>query len=929
MPCAGRSTPTRVTRSGTGRRIRSISGRNTSGGFASRPRDQVTTVLGRKTLVVAPVYDARTWAALEPEVTQWLDVGGAGGSPLLCDVLRLGALLDDPALGDKGDHEEWVTAACDTIAAINEPRYLSRAARGLMLSRLLAAPVAGAGSQERVARVADVVIAAILEISADAPRYHEMLFEVLEDRLRMLPAARTEKMLRAVRMLIRLRSGSQRSAGLGSPFRRVNADADVRMITEVVDQMLARVGRQPLLGSGGTLGDAAADMFDRRYPDADLVIRRHRLGGGSGGWFDPQLVSAVLVDHYGEHELAVQHDRTTQQADTSTGLAPLVRNLFPDRTAHATLQQVAKHGGYLLGVVASAPPQGQHGQNGEDHRRTAWINCGTGELLQLGLQPSDVLRLGEPIAVKVQRSGEAVRLVGVPAALRRSMRQDGEVRRARVQSVAQFPGLRVEVDGEANYAYPEGAGDEDTVVRDRWDPDIGRALRGEAVAPLQTRARWDEEKRHWLPIDRDRGELLVREFAKVDSCLLTFAGIRWDPAVDEEPSWRFSARPGCSYLLRESDLAGDGDRPDGAVELAAALENEQVGLQVWLTLDRDTGRLRLGADGLRHEGVQWRTLPQLCGDAEALVDARPAADGGWELVLDNPPDGYPDRVALEGLSRVRGRDRRPCELGPWGEIQARKATITAREPLQQGIVKADGPNHDRFYELFNIGQDTVVQLRTVTVKDSAAARQRAYRPDGLPISVKTDSLLPLGAPGGSPAPGFTTDRSAVIVHVGDHVQRDGPGQPLDHAALLAALRPAPGRPSAARHHAGRPGAARLPRRDRGRHGPAPRDPDRARLPGVARRGRGDLLRGPARVVPDRQEVHGGGPPAGATGRARLGVYRRPPPAHRPGTVDDRAGLRSNVGAAGQLHRLLPGRLPASDPPAGVTATGPVRTGLPR
>ena len=516
-----------------------------------------------------------------------------------------------------------------------------------------------------------------------------------------------------------------------SPTGRLMEERNARRLGSALSRFLLDLADQPP-HLDATLGQAFVALWHDLNRDPGIPAVSLPLGEQAAAWAaaaglppGPDLWNlATVLDRYRDLRLVYPAAVDTRRAAIRGGPEEPIESFFSAPAESATGDTLA------LGVVCGIEPDLSHG------RRNVLLNVGLGEPVTVGLTPREIPSVGELRAVHLSRPDRAAAWTahGIHE-LAASRPRPGERRRAVVSALAEFPWLRVTVDGED--VYPASDSEAASMIRMAWDPDLTRGLaaRSGAADPAPgpvgegvTLAYFDEDLDGWLPVDRGLTELLGTLAADVPA-EMAYGG----RDIDERARvrWRLTTSPGYSYLLSAADWAN-------ADVAAEALAGNPVGLRVHAGIDRATGLLVMlpDAEGSFGDDRNWR-WSQLFAEATEFM----AVPDAGELITEvKPPTGLPRWIPVDGLAPTDTL----FEVGSWTEYDQRRGRVRGAGLTSYYLENWDSPNRDRLRELRDIKQGDFVQLdRLLAFRPEGLSTARGQ--DGLTLSVETSSLslLPL------------------------------------------------------------------------------------------------------------------------------------------------------------------------------------------
>ncbi|MDT0397278.1 MULTISPECIES: hypothetical protein [Streptomyces] len=641
-------------------------------------------------------------------------VGLAGASVRLLQALsqsRGGPA--DPELG------RLVEIWAGRMDRIREPRELARLIRWYQLQIFDVIR----GDDEQESRVLSKLLDVFTEFGLRTPTDQRLLF----DRL----ASHTDTTVRT-RLLSLSYDGRLTVAGRGRALPDVWERAMYRETGQALGRQLDRLVRTLTRDAVPESGNNR-EFIERSWENSALtpVLRsrtvplgmsaRHAAGSGPGkGFPDVRTVVAQLAyrssDEVVFHHLPVEPD----QPDTY--------DLYqdPERCEEAVRKATMGKSPSLLGVVC--------GRTGDGGRLL--VNCGMERPLEA--YAYEGAQIGDPVRFQLGHDHyTGIEIKGVPQRLPVTHRA-GDVRRVRVT-------LRPEqATASVVLADAPAFTEEDHGPLAEWDPDLSRRFSdggGDEVV-VETVARYEEHG--WQPVDRGFTEFLAARLPDDDGTtgVLTLMG---DTGA-EPGSWRFSAKPGYTYLLPERcwepesaarlhEEIAEAQDPEGLRCRVRVVEPEgdhppRLALVTGPPGDKPTGRHPDAAvDGVDTRNLRWRDL---CLADTVQVTRK---DGGWRVEHDIP--GFPDVVVYDMPPQVA--DTVEQSIDGWDEQAMRTGRVKARENPhlvgQQATIEA-------FNALHGLRKGHLVRLRAGA---SAAPRNGSYgawTADGNAlVSVEAESVI--------------------------------------------------------------------------------------------------------------------------------------------------------------------------------------------
>ncbi|MEU0672168.1 hypothetical protein ABZ330_04640 [Streptomyces sp. NPDC006172] len=704
-----------------------------------------------------------------------------GVTPITLSTQRLAALLQRTDLGDRGDHGEWVTAWTDLVGSLNSAAHLPRPVRGRMLE-MFHSPVDGEGSQQRLLRVLEHVVRAIVDISGRAQFFYERLFEELA-ATHLPPESANRLRLLTIRSLYRKWGHGPLAAERDNPFGVYGSRVTARGTELALAQFLRDTADQRLRTTGRPLAEIMNQLWRQSHQPAPLPPHRQDADALTD---DPRLVVAATVDRRtGQAVVYRQHGRL-DVADVGDK-RPSVHDLFATGTDAA----LPKGGAFVLGTVCAVRDTDTH--------RLLWVNCGLARpvTVELGRSARDrSWRIGQTLAVLLHSGATEASQVAPLAA---PQPEDGEVRTARIAPAGEYPWLRLDVTGAANHRYPMGGSGRDIAARRLWDPDLSRAFAedGGGCVAHTTLAAWDSRVERWLPVDAGLPELAVEAAATGATdepgrarVRLVFCGHATD-RTGFGPAHRFVTLPGRCFVLgstawepkawkeleeaclrdpaglivhaefpardEQSDQSGR-HRPPVRLRLAAAPDGgpsfDDRNLRWLAAFATDTNT---GTDTDTGTGADTGTDDEPVGDAEPRLAHR--VGDGWQIEMP-AVDGFPRQVKADrsnGLALSRHRKALLCSIQAWREPEARKG-VALVEPFREDGITYE-PDLQRYRELARLPLGATVDLVGTDTKDFQT-ENRVWLASGLVGFAATDSLTLTGR---FPKCTKNTRRQAVVL----------------------------------------------------------------------------------------------------------------------------------------------------------------------
>ncbi|RZU18008.1 hypothetical protein [Streptomyces sp. BK239] len=733
--------------------------------FLVPPPGDSYTLLPRALVLSGPADEGRSFFSVDEWVRMdkglWDLVAATdtyGVTPITLSTQRLAALLQQPDLGDRREHEEWVTAWTDLVGSLNSAAHLPRPVRGRMLE-MFRSPVDGEGSQQRLLRVLEHVVRAIVDISGRAQFFYERLFEELADTRLPLESANRLRLL-TIRSLYRKWGHGPLAAERGDPFGVYGSRVTARGTELALAQFLRDTADQRLRTTGRPLAEIMNQLWRQSHQPAPLPPHRQDADALTD---DPRLVVAATVDRRTGQAVVYRQHARLDVADDGRRRRP-VHDLF----ATGTDADLPMGGAFVVGTVFAVRE--------EDTQRVLWINCGLARpvTVELGRSAQDrSWRIGQTLAVYLHPGATKEKQVAPLAA---PQPEDGEVRAARIAPAQEYPWLTLDVTGAANHRYPKEDAGRDTAARRLWDPDLSRAFAddGGGCVAHTTLAVWDARLEHWLPLDAGLPELAV-EAAATDEpgrarVRLVFCGHATD-RTGFGPAHRFVTLPGRCFVLGPTAW-----EPSDWETLEEACLRDPAGLIVHAEFRPGESRLRLAAapdGGPAFDDRNLRWLAVLGTDADTGTgtdtDDEPAGDAEprlahregdvWQIEVP-AVDGFPRQVKArppKGFVSPRHRKSLLCSIQSWREPEAREA-VALVEPFQEDGIAYD-PDVQRYRELARLPLGTTVKLVGTDTKDFQS-ENRVWLASGLVGFAATDSLTLTGR---FPKCTKTTRRQAIVL----------------------------------------------------------------------------------------------------------------------------------------------------------------------
>ncbi|MFC9390734.1 hypothetical protein [Streptomyces venezuelae] len=717
--------------------------------------------------------------------------------PVTVSTLRLAALLGRPELGDQGSYDEWVTEWSGRVTSLNSPTHLPRYVRARMFD-MFRSEVAGAGSQERLRAVLDLVVDVIVDLSGGAQFFYERLFEELTTGA-LPPEMANRLRVRLLNALYDRWGGKPPVVTHESPWGAYLGRVSGRGTEAALVRFLRATAAEQLQGQGTPLARVMDSLWMRTQRPLDWPAVREPAGRVG---VDPRFVVAVTQDRRsGEAVVYARNENSGVGEYHST--RPYVQDLFHPLPGTPLPVPYPEPGSHALGIVCSVP---------RSHERPVlWVNCGLERPVACAVEPHELRRrrVGDTVAVRFAAPDDEKDRLGV-IPLAPLPPQDGEVRGAELRRSDRFPWLRLKVPGVPTDAYPRATTEQGVAARRRWDPDLGRAFGGEAASPAVTRtlARWHERLGQWVPLDAGLPELAVAAgtggaAGGLSTATATGAagglstatatgsagglstatatGSAGGPAASgpvgplaeaaPEPApvpvpvrlvlagqatersgfgtaWRFVTTPGTCYVLGPAAW-----RPEDWERLDEACLAAPAGLVVHAEFRPGESRLALvpgepfDRRNLRWLGVFDRAGEDHAGD-EGRVRDRPAheeaflrtdAAGRPEWQIDVPEiGGFPRTVKARFTGPAPQGSSALCGVESWGEVGARQAEVTVQAFQEHGI-QEEKPSPEQYAWYARVPDQEVVRLARTT-RNASSAFNTAFTQDGLSGLIGTESL---------------------------------------------------------------------------------------------------------------------------------------------------------------------------------------------
>ncbi|MGW0813016.1 hypothetical protein ACWD00_07155 [Streptomyces viridiviolaceus] len=683
-------------------------------------------------------------------------------------TVRLGALLASPGSDHLDQLQGWVHEWFDTMSALSQPRDWPRATRAAAINLLAPLPdgsaAADADRQEQLRRVFETVIDSVVEFSAAAPRYYELLF----DRLRATGGPLSDEnmnrlRIRAIRAVRRRRDTEAGLSALRGPWEvleshvsRAAVEAGLRTFVTAISTISLAWDERRLLGE--VVDESWRDLT--LGPDAALHVAPADAPGHRTA--DPRLVTARVLDRFHglQQSRVLRLDMGTRDGKGESEAAPADVHALNGVRRRQVLDQWRKERRhhYVSGVVCGGPLDGADGDEdaaADGDPGTVLVNWGAEEPV-CALPGTENWRIGDPCRLAVLWDRAAGRWVQAPGSrMTRPVRPapvHGELRPAEVVCA---PGVRPQILVSGVDVSDQAFGN----ASERWAPDLSTrtaapARYGSPRRPTVTVARWDEELTCWLPADRTATELIAHDLpyqgpAGCRATVLVCTGTR--EATGADVGHRFVTDPGRSYVLRPQDWV------DPADSLEAVLAHGR-GTLVYAGLAPD-GRLflldqppkgseerweNLSAGGHDTRNCRWQALFTRGEDEYWQAERR--ADGSWYTALGpRAVPGFPTEVTVTDLGGVAGARCafRPVEWRP-------DAAVVKGRPAEYQLRDHDTPTPERFDALWNIAERDILSVKRC-LDPNRYSLVRAVTTDGLTVRLNGST--------------FAFDESAAVTRV--------------------------------------------------------------------------------------------------------------------------------------------------------------------
>lgn len=663
---------------------------------------KINTVRSER-LLLSPRYPLEVWRECAADLENWTRIGG---EPITMRTLRLAALLRDPAAADsvETDYREWVEDWLDRMYALTQGSRPSPDVQAIML-RLLALerPGSGIAYQRLLSSVFEATVDVILEFGGSTPRHVETLLERLAGDLVLGREATDRLRLRALETIYRQRlyrgARTNLSSATGLHRSRVAAAARERAILQYLDDIAAPEEdwseRTPLFERARELWQRTQVrpmLLGRRVP---LVDRRRERGERP-----PELlIAATVTDRFRAEEISYLIDAISP-AESRPEHGPRLHNLFPSpQYRQRVIEDMAGRERIAYAVVAAV----------EDGN--VWLNAGLGTPLAYAAASTGAdLAPGDVVAARLR--GKPAAVVGIQL-LQRPGPEPNETRTATVRTDG--PWLRVKVDGVPGQAYPRGEGPVAEAVRRLWDPDLSRTLVPADDQTSTLPVRWDDDLRHWVPVERSFSELIIDEPQPLHNVRLTHAG-----------GDLFVTRPGRLYRLKASDWQDPGT-------VAALTEGQTGGLTVRVSR-ADTREPLLRLDASDDGNIRWL---RLFSEAEQEFTVATKGERGYTITVD-PPEGFPGTVAVRGAEG--GHRRAYVIIAPWSDRQARLREVAVTLAPVSGMKDPQDPTPERFEEVFSMAEGQPVTLQRIFSNNRENYFVWATTSTEIAVRLETDSL---------------------------------------------------------------------------------------------------------------------------------------------------------------------------------------------
>ncbi len=593
-----------------------------------------------------PDSDPGTWSSDRRKIESTLTIRA---------VERL-ASLERPGL-DQATREQWQKGWQARLDRIAKPEDLNRFLRLRLLEILRLPKLEGLAEDRALIALVLFEYGGPFELSVLATR----VFEPRKEAEGTPAAAADERVQRALiqAMYRRLELESDREATHVvpiDPWKRRDAQRLIRLIRDLLHAVVvySRVsGRNRLLQQLTGLHGPASPARAAQTP-VDLSLAQHQPT------FAPPLAAAG-IEHWQLH--GAVHDpnelSTTLFFD-QVDLGP-ARNLFGmSRDEIRNLARSARDEPvHVLGIVVDGWKNG------------CAVNCGESRLVHGKLNPGLKAYPGDwlQLPVRWQQAGQRWqwRFAGTEDQRRLWPKHQATARRTfRVEERESGPpDIYVPKKKGRGWQIPPARLD-----LDLWYPDLSRAFwPGDKPSydiqlteqPGDT-SHAGRSGQQFFPVDHDLLHLLLHDVPYAGRRMGILTLIEVQELAHGDSSYRFSARPGLNYLLREEDFVPEAwdelgaavgaveERRDGGRGLLVAVESASTSQGVRLGLCR-----RPPADPnleSRYEGLEapfddrnlrWRDLFR-----DSKLQEAHRVDGAWSIdVSAHRPPGFPDRVGVD------------------------------------------------------------------------------------------------------------------------------------------------------------------------------------------------------------------------------------------------------------------------------------------
>ena len=667
-------------------------------------------------LLLAPRHGLPTWREWSGRLAKAL---GREPAPQALQAVRLEALLGSP--DNARSHDDWVTEWAQNLTRRVVPRELARVVRRRMVD-LLDAPVAGAESELRVARVGELVIDTILDLSRGAQWYYQLLLDALS-RTTAPEGLATQWRHRAVATLYRLGEAPPDRAAI-SPYESVGRRTSAVLTGDALRGLLHRHSAARIVGQEATLGDAVELLWRELRTGPPVTRDEATLGeldeAGARRVAVHDLLTTLLVqvDRY-QGTVVTYRDGQAGRSGRRRG-STVGRSVAPRGDWSTLVARMLDRAGESYGVVCAVDPAA----------RRAWVNAGLGQPAECVLSATDPLpAVGDLVVTTFAGTPARPRVDGPLRPVVRPL-DTGDVRAATVEAAKEPPWLSVRIDGVDVYPGLDVTDENASATRWRWDPDLSRRHDGTHTGTVETCARWDDAVGHWVPVDRGGRELIAGEHGDLTGGLrLVFAGQVTD---DEDTRLRFVTRPGRAYLLDRDDFA-----PADWSTLLELVGDGTPGLVVVVQAGGPAGRLTL-TDEVDDRNRTWLQIFDERDDGDTGVHVAHRTEQGWRLPVAAPPEGFPVEIAVDGLQVAAANAL--CLVREWGEPQARAAAVAAEQLEDRGVARPQDASIARWDALIHLSPGTRTRLRAIAGGNLRRDSLLGFTEDGLRMQLPTESV---------------------------------------------------------------------------------------------------------------------------------------------------------------------------------------------